>query len=843
MNAHTCTLVLIIYIGILLHCNAAFSQSFRSCNDLLKEDENSIINELGLNTVNTRLQADRGDRDQFGDTGVFVSALMAAQSQTDMTRILLERYPELNWLTGAVDATPEGQVAAGQVAAGQVAAGQAAAGQVAAIRDKSPSETFFGEKHIEFDRSVTGIFLLKWILVGDYEAFTAPQKGAAKLTRENFAHLKEYTESILNTQESIDAMIAYMVINDLGKIRAIVDEVQNRTGLRDVDHDNILLVALESHPEISPSFQRLNSERQRVMIRGLQARFNIGQFLQGENVPASLTGLRGLDKESLDFYLLHAIADIGGAAGHVTSNGSIVMSNPTYEGFKTGVRAIEGFNFGKTEVEVYNNFLMEKGSPFGLEVSEQKDRVIIRLISMLRASDSETVELIQQVFDSLPINVQVVLLKEMNINGFEDGYASLLYYSPAALANLISLHLLQKDSNPDNHFQLGLEKGLITLAEIYQHARIMLKGREGSGVFTVMVSAIAEAAKTPGLLDESRIELKPIEEDAEALILSRNPIDSSVFSQLNSLTEIVGQRVGVVGIGGGSDGVQAAQLGLLLHQSGGKDVPFVISVRTVKTESQGVQHLSGTESQGVQHLSGTESQGVQHLSGEARKIQNHGGEITDGVFNVLSQSQGSGRFLENIPASEVNMYLVIDNLDGTLTQKIQAVIDYEGGVDTVIGVDTGGDVLYPMGGSSDIDKSKSTPDQDLRVLSSLSRLNDVNLLSGIIATGVDTPDNAQFILQRARANYYQLSDQEIDAVLSRYEAWDMTGENNNRFGKTPLTWQLALTGQRGLQVINLPTRVVVDGSNPWNPFVRVDDSMAGIFFMNINNHVDAIRNF
>ncbi|MCB0361513.1 MAG: DUF1152 domain-containing protein [Bdellovibrionales bacterium] len=780
MKRHASSLLIIVSL-------TASQQAYSmTCAELFESTAQKARNTVARVTGRPELRVKAAKR--------FVPELMAAQFQAEMTSLLLKRYPELKWLTGAVDATPEGRVAS--------------------TKDKSPSEAFFGEKHIEFDRSVTGIFLLKWILTGNYEAFTAPQKGAAKMTKENFAHLKQYTESILSSPESVDAMITYMVINDLGKIRSIVSEVQSRTGLRDVDHDNILLVALERHPEISPSFQRLPRHTQQIMVRGLQASFNIGQFLQGENVPASLTGLKGLDKESLDFYLLHAIADIGGAAGHVTSNGSIVMSNPTYEGFKSGVRAIEGLNRGRTEVEVYNDFLADKGRPFGLQIENPKDRVITRLVAMLRASDAETVNQIREVFDSLPKNVQAILLKEMNLNGVNDGFATLLYYSPATLANLIGA---LKEARPDSHFKDGLAMGLTTLAEVYQHGRIMLKGREGDGVFTVLISAVAEAAKSPEKLDNSRIDLKPVENDAEAVLLERTPINSANFPRIDSLSQIPGKKVGVIGIGGGSDGVQAAQLSLLLKNSG-KDIPFVISVRTAKTESQGAGNRSG----------------------EARTIENHGGEIAEGVFRVLPESQGSGRFLENIPASEVNMFLVIDTLDGKLAQKIQAVIKHVGGSDTVIGVDTGGDALFSMSGSQGINKSKSTPDQDLRVLSSLSELKGVSVMSGIIATGVDTPLNAEAVLQSARASYYELSRNETDTVLERYHAWDMTGNNDRRFGKTPLTWQLALTGQRGLQVIGLPTRVVTDSTNPWNPFMRVDDSMAGIFFMNLEGHIEAI---
>lgn len=721
----------------------------------------------------------------------FVRKFFAATDPVEVIKMSLVQYPEFAWLTGKVNATPEGKTSA--------------------EKGQSLSEQIFGEKHIEFDRTATGILLIKWILEGNYDAFTKPQSGAAKMTRENFNELRAYTRSILKNPEDIDAMITYMVINDLGKIKSIVSEIEKRAGIQDVDHDNLLLIALERHPDLSPSFARLNAATQQKMIRGLKPKFNIGQFIQGENLPASLSGLKGLDKESLDFYLLHAIADIGGAAGHVNWQGSIVMTNPTYEGFKAGVKAIEGLATGRSEIDVYNAFLEAKGRPFNLNIASNEDRAIARLIAMLRIADMPGFSRLKTVFDSLPTNAKAILTKELNVNGVNDGFGTLLYYSPALLANALGG---AKNSNISN--EAALEAGLLTLARLYQDARVLIKGRQGNGVFTVLISKIAELAKTPNDLLIKPIEIEMVGQDGEAKVANRTTIDSSKFSQLNSLANIPGKTVAVIGIGGGSDGIQAAQLGLLLRTVG-KDVKFIGSVRTDKTGSQGSNNQVG----------------------ENRTISNHGGEVVNGVFRVLQNSTGSGRFLENIPADQIPMYLILDRQNNTLHSQFQNLLSSLGGVDTLIALDTGGDALFPVV-SGEQNQGRATPDQDLRVISTLKDVPVANKLSVIVAAGVDSPLNAQEILQAAGARYYALSDSEARGVMRNYQTWEMDGTNENRFGKTPLAWQLALTNQLGLQVMPLPTRVVIDGRNPWNPFVIIQDSMKGLFIMDLPHHLSAI---
>ncbi|MBK7842716.1 MAG: hypothetical protein IPJ71_03320 [Bdellovibrionales bacterium] len=55
----------------------------------------------------------------------------------------------------------------------------------------------------------------------------------------------------------------------------------------------------------------------------------------------------------------------------------------------------------------------------------------------------------------------------------------------------------------------------------------------------------------------------------------------------------------------------------------------------------------------------------------------------------------------------------------------------------------------------------------------------------------------------------------------------MMGAKDARFGKMPLTSQSALTGQLGLQVLPIPSRVAIDRINPRYPahkFNRLGDT-------------------
>lgn len=416
-------------------------------------------------------------------------------TDSDVLLAVTQLYPEMVKLAGKVQATPEG---------------------ITGSFVESPSKKLFGEQHIEFDRTAVGILAMKWVLAGDYVQFSAPHSLNVKLSLESFNHLKAYLEGILKTPEDIDAMVTYMVINDLGKINAVVEEVERLAHTVDVDHDKILLVALQEHPEISPSFCRLSPHHQHLIIKGLEPKFNIGQFMQGENVPASLNGLHGFDKDSLDFYLLHAVFDIAGAAGHINPAGAVVMTEPTYQNFRKTIDAITQLTDGKSLTAIYDHYLIERGKSLGLTIDSPADRAALRICLMLRASTVQEAQEVLSVMQALPVNVRAILEKEFNISGVEDGLAILLYYSPATLANARAA--LKKANHPEAS-KKGLEIGLICFARIFQEARSMIKSRRENGVFTVNVSKIAEGAKMPEALIQKNIELNPIGADAEALLV------------------------------------------------------------------------------------------------------------------------------------------------------------------------------------------------------------------------------------------------------------------------------------------------------------------------------------
>ncbi len=747
-------------------------------------------------------------------------------SPLEITAAAVNKYPEMTWLTGRVEATP----ALKQTADSR----QQTADSRQQTADSRQQSLTVGQRLFpatpraelaEFDRTAVGLLALRWVLDGDYDSFIACQPESARLSRANFNSLRNYTLDFVGgsgvepnergalNQEAVDALETFIVINDLGKIDRVIEDIAARTGIRDVDHDRVLAAGLTAHPEISPSFMRLAPQYRNMIVRGLQTEFNPAQFVQGENVPASLQKLQGLDADAQRLYQLHSLYDVAGAAGQAVQNGSVVMTDPTYHNFRLAFDALDQLDRHSVET-VYDGYLASRGREMGLDISIPRHRAVARIGCMLRVSEPNQARRIADVYGRLTPNIQAILDKDLNTNGTSDGLAPLVYYAPALLGNL------QKKLNGAGggaQFDQAMEIGLTSLARIFQEARIANKAKEGNGVFTVMASDVAQAAaRDPEQLLHKEFFLTQIGNDAAIQLNDAPRVHNESFSPLADLSQLPGNRLAVIGIGGGSDCVQATAVAKLLEQAG-KDSACVISIRTGKTQSQGATGRTG----------------------ETRTVTNHGGEVHDDVYAITPETTGSGRFLENIAAGEKDTYLVIENDPAKLTTQLNAVLQHVGDVDTVVAVDTGGDALHPTGGKEEA--SRATPDQDLRVLRALHGIpGNVNKVTCEIAVGVDSPANAETVLESANARYYQPTPDDARELLASYSRWHMDGSDNKRFGKTASAWQAALKGQNGVQDIGVPTDVVLDPKNPWRPFVPVQPAMQGLFFMQLDDHLRSI---
>lgn len=225
-------------------------------------------------------------------------------------------------------------------------------------------------------------------------------------------------------------------------------------------------------------------------------------------MPANLSALKTLDSKAMDYYLTHAVYDIAGVAGHINPEGSLIMTNPLYESFNRGINAIKELCNGKSEIEVYNSFMKAKADALQMAFKTPEDKAILKLTILSKMDNLQDASTVKKAFDVLPEEQREILTDHLNRNGIEDK-GVLVYYAPAFVQNLKGALKEQPEQ--------ALTKGFSILVDVYKKADAMTD--KSKGVFTVLISDVARVAKeNPSQLTAERIALKPIGENAEAIV-------------------------------------------------------------------------------------------------------------------------------------------------------------------------------------------------------------------------------------------------------------------------------------------------------------------------------------
>lgn len=407
----------------------------------------------------------------------FKEQFLSAQSPLLTIQAVVQRNPEMTWFLAETSATPEGR--------------DRVNGQ------SSYSFALFGKESAEFDRAATGIMAIKWILTGDFEALTRPQPQDRRLSRESFQKLRDFAVTTLRQPEDIDALVSFLVLSDLGKSK------QLSARFKDLDHDHVLLKSIENDPFQLPSFVRLTLEYQSMIKNSLKSQFSFGKFLQGEGVPANLSKVVALERRTLDFYLLHSIADIAGAAGHVEPNGSLVLTNDIFKNIEAAITALRADGLKQSEQQVYSNYLQMRGVELGviphLQLQEQKRFALLRILLLMRVNTKAAAKAVAKSFEDLPPKTQTILLRELNISGLGEETAIVLSYAPAMLSNIF-IRLNEAEA---------MSLGLRVLGQLFEASRKALQNSKMSNnVFDVHIGEVAEAAKDPKSLAKSNFLVK-----------------------------------------------------------------------------------------------------------------------------------------------------------------------------------------------------------------------------------------------------------------------------------------------------------------------------------------------
>jgi hypothetical protein len=408
----------------------------------------------------------------------------------------VEQHPEILWLADAnVRKTEEGQ---------------------ATLRG-TYSEQLFGQKYIEFDRTIMTIQCLKLLLDGSdeaYLAFTAAQPKENKLSRTSFQTLHLQGQRLLKSKwegmselQMAQAMEAALVLGDIGKSEK-ARELFKPYGIDAPDHDDFYgeaMQIIEEHPKLCPSFARLPSSAKKLLseianlahyghITHLEGSAGMFSKLKESAVPST-------DPIALSFDLFVHTCDVAGALGHVNNRSSLVYTEPAHRALQAmgdAVRVLS--NTHKTEWDAYNAYLGVRASWLGLSSEERSDRVLARIGAMLRLFTQEEGDILKKAMLELDADIRNRIAAQLDVQR-QDQPRRTPTYMPTVLVGLSNNP--QLGASKEERLSKAITVGLPFITRVLEKHKELLANHEIDSNIPLNFNEMAGIAKTsPNLLSE-----------------------------------------------------------------------------------------------------------------------------------------------------------------------------------------------------------------------------------------------------------------------------------------------------------------------------------------------------
>lgn len=312
----------------------------------------------------------------------------------------------------------------------------------------SPSYILFHENYDEVNRTFVGLLALRWVHLGQYENLVGTQSSDVQLTRESFDWIRKFYTQVILDSDALYALIASIIINDLGKDPQLASDYQKVTGIdiSGFNHDAILLKACDAG--LVHSLKQLPSQYKEDIVRAIKlgATFNFGQLAQGENAPVCLSGLLRMKDRPRTFQLrfMEQLLDIAGAAGHMDWTCAKKLIQPIFESYRNVYDACRGVISGNLDLRGGYNLVLirraeilhSKGFPLLHVEMSQNDRALMRLLCMGSVTTLETAQLFQATWNSLDDTIRGALVHSLNIDGQRGEPAVQPTYIPAFLSRI-----------------------------------------------------------------------------------------------------------------------------------------------------------------------------------------------------------------------------------------------------------------------------------------------------------------------------------------------------------------------------------------------------------------------
>ena len=400
----------------------------------------------------------------------------------------VEECPELLWLADKkVHKTEEGR----------------------ASRSKSWSEAIFGERFVEFDRSLMSLYCMDLILDGSrqaYQSFTKEQPVSIRLTKDHFRQLHSMGKKLMKNhpklgEEQVRRLFELtLILGDIGKSEA-ARAIFAPYGADSFDHDIFTVQALQvlkTHPALSPTLCMLAPGARKLLFRVARLAHygHIAHLEGGPEVFAKLKEsevIRDGDEYALNFDFFVHICDVAGALGHVSNQSSLVLNERVYSTIEAMMEACRLLlDPEKTEDDAYQSYLTTRAEWLGFTENSKEEQVLTRIATWLRLHTPEEGAVVKTTVQALPQVDQDRIFMLFDPYG-EKRPKCMVAYVPAVMVNLLNDPSLGEDRH--QRISQAVARGAPFIAKVLEKQRETLAEGKADPKVPLNFNKVAGAVK------------------------------------------------------------------------------------------------------------------------------------------------------------------------------------------------------------------------------------------------------------------------------------------------------------------------------------------------------------
>lgn len=296
----------------------------------------------------------------------------------------------------------------------------------------------------ERNRGMSSIICVVLLLRNQYDSYVDPQAPDDQMTREVWSELQDFVEWVGMDSDAALVVMTFLAVRGLGKAMPLVHQLPVSVE----SADKAVLYLIENELHLLPSLQAVRNWRPELFrkIRNLMVfhnHFNLGQLLQGENLPESLHRLQvlvesmGGDDETV--FKLYLFSVVGMMSGLAAAGGGAYMYGSAFMGEENARRLLQGIQAlqhvcSADPLAIFWNYICARAKYLEVPSDTLHDLVIARILCLTRASTVEDRDHVRTAWHVLDPAVQTTLTRHFLADGIKER-AYCFVFLPMCIAN------------------------------------------------------------------------------------------------------------------------------------------------------------------------------------------------------------------------------------------------------------------------------------------------------------------------------------------------------------------------------------------------------------------------